>query len=38
MQDENVSLPADLRQFNDLMDVVRLHVREGVAAAATFAG
>ena len=28
----------DLRQFNNLMDVVRLHPREAVAAAATFSG
>ena len=28
----------DLRQFNDLMDVVRLHIREAVAAAGTFSG
>ena len=38
MQDEMCHFQLDLRQFNDLMDVVRLHIREGVAATATFAG
>ena len=38
MQDEVCHFQLDLRQFNDLVDVVRLHVREAVAAAATLAG
>jgi len=37
-QDEMCHFQLDLRQFNDLMDVVRLQVREAGAAAATFSG
>ena len=32
MQDEMGHFQLDLRQFNDLVDVVRLHAREVVAA------
>ena len=38
VQDEMCHFQPDFRQFNDLMDVVRLHVRQAVAAAAAFPG